>query len=274
MNIDNLSAILEEWRYHREMDLTFPGLPPALNRDAPWDDFDSHSYMEHNYSELRPDDKAIIAKVRDHFADHFQEGPSPLLSGIDVGAGANLYPALTLLPWCMDITLLERSAGNVEWLKGQRKGYAPNWDQFWDVLCERKDYADVVDPRKAFEANVHIEEGDLYSLPEHRWTIGTMFFVAESLSTSHEEYERAVSKFALALKPGAPFAAAFMENSVGYEVNGLPFPACRVNEDNVLASLSRYANEKDVAITRFDLPAGPVREGYTGMILACGRRAF
>ncbi len=69
-----------------------------LNDDVAWEDFDPQEYIKHNYLVLHPDDEAIISVVRDHFSRHFRDsGGVP--SGIDVGTGPNLYPALSMLPW-------------------------------------------------------------------------------------------------------------------------------------------------------------------------------
>ncbi|MFI6013363.1 SCO2525 family SAM-dependent methyltransferase [Streptomyces sp. NPDC051243] len=244
----------------------------ALNDDAPWDAFDPLSYVDHNYRDMLSVDKEIISRVRDHFSDHFQRhGPGPA-SGIDVGAGANLYPALAMLPWSEEITLLERSPANVEYLRGQCDGYDPRWDQFWDVLCEDPAYAQFgADPRDRFRRAVRIESGNLFDLGDRpgRWDLGTMFFVAESFTTSFDEFRHGVSCFLRALRPGAPFAAAFMENSLGYTVGGVDFPACAVGQTEVAAALETFTQE--MRIYRLEA-GGRVRAGYAGMLLAYGRR--
>lgn len=250
-----------------------------LNSEAPWDAFDPAAYVDHNYGSLRSDDAKILEIVREHFAAHFKDaadGAGSGLRGIDVGAGANLYPALSMLPWCGEITLFETSAANVAYLNGQRGSYDSHWDQFWAALCRQDVYAErVADPRSAFRRAVSVERGNLFDLQNRpgRWQIGTMFFVAESMSTSDEEFFLAVERFMHALAPGAPFAAAFMEGSQGYRVGEHFFPACSVSETEVRKSLSPHAEREEVAITSIGMPGGALREGYEGMIVACGRRA-
>ncbi|MFJ2651179.1 SCO2525 family SAM-dependent methyltransferase [Streptomyces sp. NPDC087420] len=278
-----------------------------MNAEASWDLFDSAAYVDHNYRFLRSDDAQILHLVRDHFSDYFRSfreksggpvlgtgGPvlgtgdpvlgtgDPVLGtgdpvlGIDVGAGANLYPALSMLPWCDTITLFERSAANIAYLEGQRPHYDTHWDEFWDVLRGRDAYrelSDHDDPRVVFRKTVEVAQGDLFSLDrfQGRWSMGTMFFVAESMSTSHQEFETGVERFLRALEPGAPFAAAFMEGSQGYKVGERFFPACSVTGTEIRAALAPYA-EEDVTITPIGMPGGALRPGYEGMIVACGRR--
>ena len=263
-----------------------------LNADVSWAAFDPIAYVNHNYRGLQEEDAEILQIVGDHFGDHFREPaaervsdrepssdgvsddepPAERVSGIDVGAGANLYPALAMLPWCDDITLYERSPANVRYLQSQKGSYARNWDQFWNLLCKNDAYGSLhIDPRRRFSDVVEVLPGNLFDLVrlEKRWSVGTMFFVAESMTTSHDEFAHGVECFLRALVPGAPFAAAFMEHSDGYHVGKHFFPACDVGELDVHKSLEPFA--RDLKITRLKASAS-VREGYSGMIVACGHR--
>ncbi|MEU6404674.1 SCO2525 family SAM-dependent methyltransferase [Streptomyces sp. NPDC046985] len=243
-----------------------------LNDDVAWEDFDPREYINHNYLVLHPDDEEIISVVRDHFSSHFgASGGVP--TGIDVGAGPNIYPALAMLPWCDKITLLERSPANVQYLGAQCESYADHWDQFWDVLRRDPAYRGLgADPRARFAQTVHPRLGNLFDLcrGDERWSLGTMFFVAESITTSREEFRRGVGCFMKALEPGAPFAAAFMEHSRGYRVGDSSFPAFDIDDQEVRDALGPYAEK--VETHRLGQPGGLLREGYTGMIVACGHR--
>jgi len=55
--------------------------------------------------------------------------------------------------------------------------------------------------------------------------LGSMFFVADGISSAEAEFEAAVRSFLGALTPGSPFMTAFMEGSGGYDVSGVQFPA-------------------------------------------------
>jgi hypothetical protein len=255
------------------MDSRSPGTPPLLNADALWDEFDPADYISHNYCTVLSVDAKIIAIVRDHFSDHFSRYPGRPVRGIDVGAGANLYPALAMLPWCEEITLLDRSKQNVGYLRKQLDSYDANWDAFWHELCRNDGYAAYPhDPRARFKRIARVEPGDLFDLTGRRarWALGTMFFVAESLSTSHDEFRRAAKCFLRCLEPGAPFAAAFMEHSRGYEVGGRKFPACNVSRSQIYDSLASHA-EKLQAFRVGE--QDEVRKGYTSMIVAHGFRS-
>ncbi|MFE5815418.1 SCO2525 family SAM-dependent methyltransferase [Streptomyces sp. NPDC056479] len=243
------------------------------NAEVRWAAFDPIAYVDHNYRDLQAEDAEILHMVRDHFGDHFQKQGGGPVSGIDVGAGANLYPALAMMPWCEEITLFEHSSANVSYLRSQVDCYDGNWDQFWDALRGHEAYNSLgMDPRERFRKVVSVEQGDLFDLAryERRWSMGTMFFVAESMTTSYREFRLGVERFMLALAPGAPFAAAFMEHSKGYHAGEHFFPACDVGESEVRESLEAFVT--DVKVQRLESEA-EVRDGYSGMIVAYGWRS-
>ncbi|MFJ3671224.1 SCO2525 family SAM-dependent methyltransferase [Streptomyces sp. NPDC090106] len=257
----------------------------VLNDQAPWNNFDNKAYVAQNYLELLPVDEEILVKVGRYFSRHCESGSEgegrPVL-GIDMGAGGNLYPALAMLPWCRKITLFERAPENVAYLRQQRDDVGQNWEAFWKVLCETKAYSRHDSKWKIdFQEAARVEQGNLFKMGQRNWLglrrsagkyqIGTMFFVAESISTSPDEFRQAIDCFMNVLAPGAPFAAAFMEGSHGYDVGTEHFPACDVDKDEVEAALTPYAS--DLEMVRLSEAGHLVRPGHTGMILACGKRS-
>ncbi|MCE7011028.1 SCO2525 family SAM-dependent methyltransferase [Kibdelosporangium philippinense] len=246
------------------------------NADFDWDDFDPDAYYAHNYRQLRDDDRYIIERVRDHFADAFgDQVPGRPLRGIDVGTGSNLYPALTMLPFCAELTLFERSQNNVLWLKNQKSNEFPSWVdswcEFWKVLEQRKAYREVGDPPAELAARMEAIQGNVYELKaDPPYDLGTMFFVAESITEEESEFRSGMDHFLDALRPGAPFAIAFMEHSSGYAVADLQFPATDIDRAKVDDCLKGRVQGK-LLIERIGRGDKPVRNGYTGMLIALGR---
>src|SRR5690606_18943386 len=135
------------------------------NVDCPWDQFDPEWYVDHNYGVLREDDKDILKWMRDFFVEFL--GENRHYRGIDLGAGANLYPALAMLPFCDEITLVERGAANRRWLRREISGphgYRGTWDPFWETLAEAEPYARCADPRKALRDRARVQYGDVFQL--------------------------------------------------------------------------------------------------------------
>lgn len=255
-----------------------PGETPA-NADYPWDEFDPVSYLAHNYSELREDDRQILTFVRDFLASASTSlADRPQMRGIDIGTGPNLYPALAMLPFCAEITLYEFSKSNVDWLEQQHAAgwptWAGMWQQFWAVLCEDPTYARFDRPHMNAVLSrstlvVHGSVFDLICSPDEQYDIGTMFFGPESLSPRRSEFSAALDHLLDALTPNAPFAVAFMEHSAGYDVGETFFPATNISVDDVNDYLK--TRTRDVRIERVGTGKEPLRSGYSGMIVACGR---
>jgi hypothetical protein len=255
------------------------------NADAPWNMFSSHHYWRRNYSKLQAEDREIIRRVRDFLISALADCP-PVQRAIDVGAGTNLYPALLMLPWTEQIMLADFSKSNVSWLSDQladnisprawHRFWAPwPWRRFWREMRKAKGYSDVKGPRERLReacvsepGHAGVEQLSVFDLPKARWNLGTMFFVAESITEDPVEFRAAVAAFVGALTPGAPFAAAFMAGSDGYPVDGTHFPALPIKPDDVWQHLTELRVREpsvDLLNTRYR-----VRDGYAGMIVATG----
>jgi hypothetical protein len=240
---------------------------PTGNADFRWDEFDSADYFEHNYHRLLPEDAEIIRIVADFF--HEVAPAARRTRAIDVGSGANLYPAMTMLPFTSEIVLYERAKSNREWLRKQLRQPAESWHQFWhSVRGTRRDYCRVTDPFDALGQTSRVVEGDLFDLEPGQYDIGTMFFVAESITTRTDEFRHAIQLFVHSLVEGAPFAMTFMRKSSGYQVGNRLFPACWVTEYDVRRCLSEIAEVREVRV----IDSHDLRDGYSGMIVAYGHR--
>jgi hypothetical protein len=238
---------------------------PLVNADFFWDSFDSVAYFEHNYSSLRPDDEKIIDIVSGFFQANEQRRLRP--NAIDVGAGANLYPALMMLPFVAELTLCEPAFSNRQWLEAEILKPHPSWWQFWSHMnVGRAAYRPIKNPFDLLGGRARVDKGNIFTLRPGQYDIGTMFFVAESITKRESEFVRATRSFVNSLKPKAPFAAAFMRNSSGYRVGGSSFPACSVDEDDVRAALAPVAG----GVTIHTVESKNLREGYCGMMVATG----
>lgn len=231
-----------------------------------WDSFDPETYVKNNYAELRDDDRRILQIVRDYFASVLDPA-RPVETGVDVGAGANLYPTLAMLPFCRKVVLWEYGRSNVAWLQHEIKVWSQRWEQFWAVLRTRPAYRDL-DPNQLLHERVAVRWADLFHLRPRQFDLGTMFFVAESMSEQEREFQAAVRRFIGSLRPGAPFAAAFMQDSSGYYVGPIRFPAVAVSEADVKHTLEPLADDVTIFPVRSEKP---LRDGYHGMILALGK---
>jgi NNMT/PNMT/TEMT family protein len=246
------------------------------NAQAPWEEFSPQDYWQRNYGEVQPEDQEIIRRVSDFFVRAFDDRPAARRA-IDVGCGPNLYPALLMLPWTEQLFLTDHSEKNVNWLRehvAHSDGPWP-WDPFWAEMSHLGGYRQAAEPRKQLKKALTSEPGfagieqyNVFDLPKAQWQLGTMFFVAESITEDVKEYHAAIGRFVGALEPGAPFAAAFMAGSEGYPVAGEWYPALGVTSDDVKKRFTEHGVSA-LSVTRTETRPG-VRPGYTGMIVATG----
>jgi len=253
-----------------------PGVVPPRaqrrNEDYPWDQFDTQAYLAHNYKHVRHDDRRIL-RIVSRFFERACQGKRDL-RGIDVGTGANLYPALAMLPFCQEITLLEFAQSNVDWLRSERENMWPSWlgswGGFWQILRRMPSYRAFTEPERWLAKRAEVVHRSLFELPrDNSYDIGTMFFVAESITRQRAEFSAAMDHFLDSLGRDAPFAIALMEHSRGYQVGDSYFPATDISTRDVEQFLR--GRVRRVEVKRIGPGADPVRDGYTGMIVAYGR---
>lgn len=249
------------------------------NAHPAWHTLSSDDYWSHNYNALQAEDREIIRRVSQFFIQAFYGNTSGRAErrGVDVGSGTNLYPALMMLPWAENLQLTDYSVGNINWLRAHVASDSTpwTWGPFWHELAEAEGYNQIGEPRKELRLACldkpeypGIEQCSLFDLPTAKWDLGTMFFVAESMTEDPNEFHKALGSFLGALKPGAPFATTFMAESNGYPVGDIWYPAFSVTADDV----RRHFTELGAHDLTVELPETPhrVRDGYTGMIVATG----
>jgi len=246
------------------------------NADPDWESFPSDEYWRRNYARIHAADREIIHQVSPFFRKAFNDR-DPVHRAIDVGSGTNLYPALLMLPWTKEILLTDHSKSNVSWLRHQVVDEAApwTWQPFWREVRDFKGYNRIGDPRRRLRqacagspGDAGIEQRSVFELSPARWQLGTMFFVAESITEEPEEFRTAIQSFVGALQPNSPFAATFMAGSHGYLVGDTFFPALGIASDDVREQFEKLGvSELSVDLLK---TTDRVREGYTGMIVATG----
>lgn len=240
------------------------------NDAAPWSHFDANGYWKNNYSFIFPEDAQIIRRAS-NFLIESCGGRPPIRTAVDVGAGANLYPALLMLPWAEHIIFTEYAPTNISWLS-ENLADGPGewaWQPFWDLLAGLPGYGNVENPRRRLANGHDIRRLSIFDLPRYAWGLGSMFFVADGITSDEGEFESAVRSFLRALTPGSPFMMAFMEGSGGYDVSGVSFPAIRITLRSLNALLARLP-VTGIDILRTDNSIRRLRPGYDAMLLVTG----
>lgn len=244
--------------------------PRLRNNAAPWSSFDADAYLKTNYATVFPEDAEIIRFASKFLTEAWRDRPRSERA-VDVGAGPNLYPALLMLPWTEHIAFTEYAQSNIDWLVGNLGDGPGDWDwqPFWDLMAGEPGYGDVGQPRRRLAECHDIMQLSIFELPPREWDLGSMFFVADGISSDEAEFDAAVRSFLGSLMPGSPLIMAFMEGSSGYEVNGVGFPAVKINIES-LASHLRALPVTGTSVLRTNNSVRPLRPGYDAMILVTG----
>jgi NNMT/PNMT/TEMT family len=244
--------------------------PDVRNDAVRWSDFDAAEYWKNNYASVLPEDAEII-QCASKFLSEACGDPARVLQAVDVGAGTNLYPALLMLPWAAHIVFTEYASQNIDWLSQNLAERAGDWrwQPFWELIADLPPYRTVADPRAALAAAHEVQTASIFDLPKRSWDLGTMFFVADGMTTDVTEFKAAVRAFIDALRPESPFLMAFMENSASYPVGDRQYPSVRVTQrslDELLAGLPVYRT----SVLRTDNTIRSLRPGYDAMLLVTG----
>jgi hypothetical protein len=173
-----------------------------------------------------------------------------------------------MLPFSSQVTLFERSHSNREWLSGALTRPQASWrEEFWPAIAAgRPMYQPIRDPLDVLAGRAEVVRGNVFELEPDQFDVGTMFFVAESITTQADEFRRAMQRFVESLVPGGPFAAAFMRGSQGYLVGTTYFPAYPIDVEDVESALAPLARIGRIA----RIESHGLRDGYSGMIVATG----
>jgi hypothetical protein len=244
--------------------------PPVLNDAVEWSNFDADEYWRINYASVLPEDQEIILCASKFLIDACGD-PARLKQAVDVGAGTNLYPALLMLPWAEHIVFTEYASPNIDWLS-QNLADTPGewrWQPFWDLVKGQPCYRTISDPRRLLAAGHEVRTVSIFDLPRHAWDLGTMFFVADGMTTDQDEFKTAVRAFLDSLRPGSPFVMAFMEGSTGYDVRDKWYPSVHITPTSLDALLAELP-VTGTSVLRTDNSVRRLRPGYDAMLLVTG----
>jgi len=238
------------------------------NRDADWDAWPVEDYLTENYRRLHHADEAVI----DHHSTVYAGIPPDSLDRtVECGAGPNLYPLALAGAASRLVHAVEPSAASVAYLRRQlRDGPDPTWDPFY-ARCRLRDPALPPSLAQAL-SRVRVTRADAFTLPESRYALASMNFVAESVTEDPAEFAAFCRAFARTVRPGGYLVASFMENMGRYSISGgRDWPGVPVDAERVTAAFAPHTT--DLAVERIDADPELPDWGYTGMVLLSARRA-
>jgi hypothetical protein len=116
---------------------------------------------------------------------------------------------------------------------------------------------------------VNIVHADARSLPPGRYGLGSMHFVAESVTEDFAEFAGFCRAFVRAVAPGGYLVAAFMENMPTYRIGPAShWPGCPVDPATITEVFTPLTRDLDV--THIDPDPTLPDYGDSGMVLLTG----
>jgi hypothetical protein len=151
-----------------------------------------------------------------------------------------------------------------------QNGADPSWSAFYEE-CRRR-LPSLPPNLDAALSIVEVTHAAAVGVASDAYDLGSMHFVAESITEDVDEFAALCARFARAVRPGGPLVAAFMENMGSYRLgDGSTWPAVRVNSDIVRTAFAGHATA--IEVTRINADPTLPDYGYTGMVLMTARRA-
>lgn len=232
--------------------------------DVNWNNFNSSAYIADNYAKIHEEDIQII-KILVRYYDKLPK----LQNALEIGVGPNLYPLMIMLPYIKKIDCVDISVSNIKYFNQQLKNPNTNWDLFWRLL-QRLNQKYKQDYKNSLLRKVNIKNKSVYMLKEAKYDLVSTNFCLESITDNSKEFILACNKFIDSARSGGYLIASFMENSRGYEVDGVKFPGYPVNKEKIYNIF--YSRVASLMIKRINLAIKPLREGYTGMLVLTARK--
>ncbi len=230
-----------------------------------WDAFNPYAYVVDNYQTIHDEDRLIL----DSILPLIQQECSRSCRVLDIGTGPNLYPIIALFPYSRHIDCLEYSRSNVKYLRDQIHNPSECWHRFHRYMQRYSDRY-LFPLQRTLSDKVFIRRGDLFSEIFAGYDVVTMFFCAESITSRRDTFVAACIKSMSCARPGGVYIAAFMEQSAGYFVDHIHFPAYATNAQELQHIFEPLC--ANLRVKRIQKAENPLREGYSGMVLVTGCR--
>ena len=229
--------------------------------DDYWDNFDPEAYLFTNYTTIYPHDVYML----DLMVTLYRERRPKYV--LEVGCGPNLFPVLAALPYVDGLQIVENGKHNLDYLASQFNALDGAWAR-WTGMIQ------LIDPSlerfnflTALRHKAVVNQGSIYDLPAGKYDAASMHYVAESITDDPARFKDACCAFRKSIVQGGFYAASFMENSHGYRVGEIDYPAVPVSLEQVQEAMSPGI----LSSSRLPVNAGGMREGYSGTIHIIGQ---
>lgn len=229
--------------------------------DIDWKLFDPEQYVKDNYDYLHDEDRQIL----DILIPYYSNLPSANRA-IEVGVGPNLYPLMLMLPKVSHIEAIDPNPRNISYLEHSLTFPDKNWQIFWEYISKSQSTKWI----NKLKVKLTISKKTIENLGANKYDLASTNFVLESITSSITEFNLLCKQFVGLIKPGGHGIATFMENSSGYSIGGISFPAVKINEEIIKSIFNPLLSK--LVVTHINPSTTTLRPGYTGMLVLTGQK--
>lgn len=219
----------------------------------PWAAFNPEAYSTENYEVIQEVDRSLAGLLVDAWKRR-----GKVERTLEVGTGANLYPALAASEHSARLLLTDLNTANLDWIREQQLHLDPHWIEFGSTSLPYREAASRLAMAEVRQLSLHH-----LSTLVHRYPVIQMFFVVDSMTSDLQEVRDCLAQLHDALTPDGTLFGVFTLGSRGYCVARSAFPATKLTEDALRREL-RGVGFQQVQITEAE--GDKFRAGYDSVV--------
>lgn len=235
--------------------------------------FHPREYLKEYYSEIGSENSSLL----EFFAKAYKDMTKDSIM-LEFGGGPTIYPLISAAPKVKEIYFSDYLDANLEEVKLWKtcSDNAFNWRSFIRKAMSIEGSARITKKQEEERASMirqkivdfikcnAFKKDPMGPKYRGRFDIVNVNFVAESITSSIEVWERVVSNICTLLKENGTLIMTALKEAQYYTIQGKTFPAASVKEENLLSVLKKVGFQEADFIHLNSIPAEVTVEGLKG----------
>lgn len=248
--------------------------------ESSFEAFDAKGYLSEYYSVIDYENEELLKFYVDAYKDL---GESEAV--LEFGGGPTIYALIAAAAKVKRIDFCDCIEGNLKEVQLWKNEHADafNWDLFIKRILELEGAKNVSKNDINNRANLlrqkltkflycdAFKAQPLGYLPDKLYDVVQTNFVAESITTSKEDWESILKNISTLVAPSGILLLSAIKNSSFYHLSKKRFPAVSIYEQDLITILKRLGFTNHAIIRT--VPSNPPYRGYDGFIFIKAKRS-